>query len=137
MIRLPFSKGCKHCSNTGFEGRIGIFEILEVTPKIHELILKRASAEEIYQSAKSEGFATMFEDGIEKVQRGLTSINEVLRVALPEKIQNLSALSPTFVKTIGSPAPEETKKSKIISPSKQNEKTKLTKPTTKKDQKPA
>ncbi|MFH1749956.1 MAG: type II/IV secretion system protein [bacterium] len=114
-IRLPYSKGCKNCANTGFKGRIGLFEILEISPKIHDLILKKAGSEEIYATAKSEGFSTMFDDGINKVQRGMTTIEEVLRVTLPEKIEKIKTLSANNIKpnTLTQPTePIKTDKSK-------------------------
>ncbi len=79
-LRLYKGAGCKLCNNTGFHGRIGVFEILEMSENIKQLILKRASSEEIVKQAKSEGMTTMMEDGIEKVLNGLTTLEEVLRV---------------------------------------------------------
>jgi len=72
--------GCEACGGTGYRGRVGIFEILTVTPKIRELILQSETAQKIRNTGFEEGFATMFEDGIEKVERGITSLEEVFRV---------------------------------------------------------
>lgn len=77
--------GCKICNMTGYSGRIGVFEVLEVTKNIRDLITKRQDADVISQKAIEEGMATMLDDGLEKVLRGLTTIEEVLRVT---KIQN-------------------------------------------------
>ena len=73
-------KGCRQCDNSGYKGRIGIYEVLEITSGITELILKRASAEEINQKAKAEGMITMSQDGFLKAKQGITSIEEIIRV---------------------------------------------------------
>ena len=78
-------KGCKVCRLTGYAGRIGLFEVLEVTKGIRELIIKRSDSDVIAQKAIQEGMTTMLDDGIEKVVRGVTTIEEVLRVT---KIQS-------------------------------------------------
>ncbi len=74
-------KGCLACGNTGYRGRLGIFEIVESTDKIKKVITDpRFSAEALREEARKEGSETMFEDGLAKVQLGLTTIEEVLRV---------------------------------------------------------
>ncbi len=72
--------GCGVCGDTGFTGRIGVFEVLEMTDGVKELILKNASSDEISAAAKAEGMTTMMEDGINKVLSGATTLGEVLRV---------------------------------------------------------
>ena len=74
-------KGCNGCNHTGYYGRIGVFETLPVTGSIIQLILKRAPAEAIKKQAVSEGMVTMMQDGYLKVLEGITTIEEVLRVA--------------------------------------------------------
>ena len=71
--------GCEYCSN-GYNGRVGIYEILEVTDTIKELIIKKDNASNIQKKAQEEGMTLMVEDGIQKAQQGITSIEEVLRV---------------------------------------------------------
>ena len=71
--------GCEYCSN-GYNGRVGIYEILEVTDTIKELIIKKDNASNIQKKAQEEGMTLMVEDGIQKAQQGITSIDEVLRV---------------------------------------------------------
>ncbi|NQV88128.1 MAG: type II/IV secretion system protein [Parcubacteria group bacterium] len=83
-LRLYKGKGCKVCENTGYVGRIGVFEILSMSSKIKAAILNRASSQEIETIAESEGMTPMFEDGIEKVLKGITTITELLRVASSE-----------------------------------------------------
>lgn len=81
-------KGCQKCNNTGYKGRIGIAEILKVTPKIKELILQRAPEAKIKNAARQEGMRTLQENGMAKVISGVTSLEEVLRVtAREEKLQ--------------------------------------------------
>ena len=72
--------GCKVCHFTGYAGRIGVFEVLEVTKDIRDLISKRQDADVILQRAIEEGMTTMLDDGLEKVLKGATTIEEVLRV---------------------------------------------------------
>lgn len=72
--------GCKACSDTGYNGRIGIFEILEISEPIRELIVKRAASTEVMQTAHKEGMSTMLEDGLEKAINGHTTLSEVFRV---------------------------------------------------------
>ncbi|MFC1595124.1 GspE/PulE family protein [Patescibacteria group bacterium] len=73
-------KGCKTCGNTGYIGRIGIFEVLVMAENIKDLIIKRASSDEIMKIAKKNNMTTMLEDGVEKVLNGATTLEEVLRV---------------------------------------------------------
>lgn len=74
------SKGCTACQSTGFSGRIGIFEVMEIKENIKELIMKKANAQEIEDQAISNGMTTMIEDGLQKVSSGVTTLEEVLRV---------------------------------------------------------
>lgn len=71
--------GCEMCGLSGYKGQTAIFEILTVSHEMRELILKEAPAEEIKKMAVSQGMITMLEDGLLKVQQGVTTIEEVLR----------------------------------------------------------
>lgn len=82
-ITLLTSVGCSTCNNTGFKGQSGIFEIIKITPEMHDLILKHPSSREIWELASKQGSQTLFEDGVEKVMSGVTTIEELLRVAEP------------------------------------------------------
>jgi len=73
-------KGCDRCSGTGYRGRTGVFEILETTEEVRNLISTRADAGQITRSAVAAGMTTMFEDGVVKCRAGTTSAAEVLRV---------------------------------------------------------
>ena len=72
--------GCKICGSTGYIGRIGVFEVLLMRGNIKQLVIDRASSDEILKIAKENGMTTMVEDGIGKVLNGVTTIEEVLRV---------------------------------------------------------
>lgn len=79
-VRIYKGKGCDVCHHTGYVGRIGLFEILEVTDGVKRLIVAKADADQIKKQAVSEGMITMIEDGLIKIESGLTTIEEVLRV---------------------------------------------------------
>jgi type IV pilus assembly protein PilB len=72
--------GCMRCSNTGYSGRIGMYELLTVTEEIQRMTLERKSASEIKRVAVEQGMITLRQDGLKKVKQGLTSVEEVLRV---------------------------------------------------------
>lgn len=73
--------GCKYCGNTGYLGRIGIYEVLVMTDQIAKLVLEHASSNTIEEAAVATGMITMKQDGILKVIEGITTLEEVLRVA--------------------------------------------------------
>jgi type IV pilus assembly protein PilB len=73
-------KGCKICGNTGYQSQIGIYEMLKVTEAVRDLILKQSSGTDIKKQAIKDGMVTMFEDGLQKVEQGITTIEEVIRV---------------------------------------------------------
>ncbi|MBI3083775.1 MAG: Flp pilus assembly complex ATPase component TadA [Candidatus Omnitrophica bacterium] len=78
-------KGCEACQSIGYRGRTAIHEVLPVTTPIQEMILKKASAAQIKEKAKPLGFRTLFAAGLEKVQLGITTPEEVLRVTDPDE----------------------------------------------------
>ena len=78
-------KGCKNCGNTGYKGRTAIFEFIEIDDALEDLILKHPSSKEIWELAQKNGAHSLFEDGLEKVKNGITTIDELLRVAQPPK----------------------------------------------------
>lgn len=85
-IELYEGKGCAECRFTGYRGRTGIHEILTLTQPIRELILARASSQQIKQKAVSQGMRTLRQDGLQKVLMGLTTFSEIVRVAQHEEI---------------------------------------------------
>ncbi|MCD4761654.1 type II/IV secretion system protein [bacterium] len=74
------SAGCKVCADTGYSGRLGLFEVMVMNDAIKELVVNRASSDEILEAAKKDGMTNMLEDGIEKALNGETTLMEVLRV---------------------------------------------------------
>jgi len=80
-ITMPKIVGCDKCNNTGYLGRIAIYEVMPITEKISKLVVEKASASDIQKQAISEGMLTMKQDGYVKVLEGVTSMDEVLRVA--------------------------------------------------------
>jgi len=83
-IKMIQGQGCKMCHYTGFSGRIGIFEVLEVSNTIRKLITQKSDSDVINKTAIEEGMTTMLEDGLEKIAKGLTTVSEVLRVTKVE-----------------------------------------------------
>lgn len=79
-VRFYKGKGCKSCNDSGYSGRIGIFEVLEITDDIKELIMARADNEQIKKKAIANGMTTMFEDGFNKAIAGKTTLEEIFRV---------------------------------------------------------
>ncbi len=79
-LRLYKGEGCKVCGNSGFKGRIGVFEVLEMEENIRELVLRQASSDEVTKQARANGMTSMMEDGVGMVLNGVTTIEEVLRV---------------------------------------------------------
>lgn len=80
-VNLYKGKGDPDCGNSGYFGRVGMFEVIPVTEKIGRLILERASAAEINAQAKAEGMISLKQDGYLKVTDGITTVEEVIRVA--------------------------------------------------------
>lgn len=80
-IMVVKGEGCNECGFTGYQGRIAIFEVLKITPTINKMILQQASAKDIENQAKNEGIIIMKQDGYLKALEGITTIEEVLRVA--------------------------------------------------------
>jgi len=76
------AKGCAKCSETGYKGRVGLYEVMLVSEEIKRLTVGRATTEEIKNVAIKEGMRTLKEDGLEKVLRGQTSIEEIMRVVV-------------------------------------------------------
>jgi type II secretory ATPase GspE/PulE/Tfp pilus assembly ATPase PilB-like protein len=87
-IELYEGKGCEECRFTGYRGRTAIYEILPVTEAIRELILNRASSQQIKKAAIVQGMRTLRQDGLQKVLGGLTTLTEVIRVTEQEELLN-------------------------------------------------
>ena len=72
-------KGCSECNHTGYKGRVGLYEIMPISPKIRSMILKGASSDKIGEQAVEDGMNTLKLDGLQKVQEGTTTIEELMR----------------------------------------------------------
>lgn len=83
-VRIYKGRGCRLCHNTGYQGRLGIYEVLEMTKTMRELVANKADSDTIAAQALKEGMGTMYDDGIDKITRGLTTIEEILRVTKTE-----------------------------------------------------
>lgn len=79
--KLYRSPGCSECNSSGYFGRVGIFEVLQISPTINRMIIKRSSAKDIEAQARQEGLIDMAQDGYLKAISGITSIEEVMRVS--------------------------------------------------------
>jgi type II secretory ATPase GspE/PulE/Tfp pilus assembly ATPase PilB-like protein len=75
-------RGCPRCNQTGYRGRIGIFQLLEMTEDLASLATRHASREEIERAAFETGMRGLWDDGLAKVAAGLTSIEELARVTV-------------------------------------------------------
>lgn len=87
-------KGCPACNGTGYRGRTAIFEIIKMTPALRELILTNPSVHQVEVLARKEGAKTMYEDGVEKVLNGVTTLEELGRIAMPP-VSIISSRGPT------------------------------------------
>lgn len=72
-------KGCSTCNQTGYKGRVGLYEIMPISPDLRGLVMQGASSDRIAEQAAAEGMRTLRDDGIEKVKQGITTIEELMR----------------------------------------------------------
>lgn len=86
-VAVHKGKGCKICRQTGYLGRVGLFEVLEITKNIRKLIGEKVDSDIIAQAAIEEGMKTMLDDGLEKIATGVTTIEEVIRVTKVETLE--------------------------------------------------
>jgi type IV pilus assembly protein PilB len=78
-LRVHRGRGCAACSGSGYKGRVGLYEVMEMTEAIRDLVMVGATAVEIRRKALEEGMLTLRMSGLEKVRQGITSLEEVLR----------------------------------------------------------
>jgi type IV pilus assembly protein PilB len=78
-VKVMKGKGCATCNGTGYKGRVGLYEVMEITEGIRDLIMVGATAVEIKRKALEEGMLTLRESGLEKIKNGVTTVEEVLR----------------------------------------------------------
>lgn len=84
-VRIYKGKGCRACHNTGYLGRVGVYEILVVNQAIRDIVAAKSDANAILSQAVKDDMVTMYHDGIIKVTKGMTTIEEVLRVTTTEQ----------------------------------------------------
>jgi len=82
MTKIWGPKGCPKCGNSGYKGRVALYEVMEMTPGLREMILQGASTDELRQKAQNEGMLTLRMSGLQKARDGMTSLEEVLKVTL-------------------------------------------------------
>ncbi len=80
FTHMYVAEGCEACNHTGYNGRISIIEMLQVTDELRKLILEHADATKLETAAKQQGMKSMYQDGLQKVAQGITSLEEILRV---------------------------------------------------------
>ncbi|GBC79226.1 Type II secretion system protein E [bacterium HR09] len=78
-LKVYRGRGCDRCGNTGYKGRVGLFEVMEITDDIRELILSGATVVELRRKAIEEGMITLRQSGLHKIREGITTIEEVVR----------------------------------------------------------
>jgi type IV pilus assembly protein PilB len=98
---IPFFKatGCDRCSNTGYRGRVGIYEVMPITDKVRRMIAARASEDAIREAAQEGGMITLGGDALAKVKAGLTSPEELLRVVT--EVKEIRTVCPSCAGTVG------------------------------------
>jgi type IV pilus assembly protein PilB len=72
-------KGCERCSGTGYKGRQGLYEVMTLSPELRRMVLRGASVAELREQAVAEGMLTLRMDGIRKIERGITTVEEVVK----------------------------------------------------------
>lgn len=77
-------QGCKECHNIGYKGRIGLFELLAISDSLRELVMKKVDAAQLRKEALEQGMKTLFQDGLEKMKQGITSLDEVMLIKTSE-----------------------------------------------------
>jgi type II secretory ATPase GspE/PulE/Tfp pilus assembly ATPase PilB-like protein len=80
-VRLYHGKGCDACHGTGYQGRIGVFEVMVFDDALRDAVAREEHAQVIETLAQKEGMQTMLEDGISKMKQGLTTLEEVIRIS--------------------------------------------------------
>jgi type IV pilus assembly protein PilB len=79
-------KGCAQCNKTGYKGRMGIYELMTMTSQVREMTFKGESTLALRKVARKQGMRSLFEDGMIKALKGLTTLEEVLRITKPDQV---------------------------------------------------
>ena len=80
-VTLYQAVGCEECKQTGYRGRAALYELMETSPAIRDLLLKKSSAGDLREQATKEGMITLRQSGVDKILKGVTTVEEVLRVS--------------------------------------------------------
>ena len=83
--RLYKGEGCEFCGDTGYSGSIGLFEIVVINKELRNLIANKAPEEQIREAARAQGMQNLFQDGLKKAKKGITTIEEVIRLTKEEE----------------------------------------------------
>jgi type IV pilus assembly protein PilB len=83
-VKVYKPSGCNECHNTGYKGRVGLFEVMEVTDEMKDLILSRAQSKDIKKKSMENGMTTLRRSGLKKIMEGITSVEEVLRETIKD-----------------------------------------------------
>lgn len=84
--KFYYGKGCSRCNNSGYKGRTGIYEFMEVTDEIRDMIVADASVDDIRSFARTQGMTTLREAGLKLIFDGITTIDELVRETVVEEI---------------------------------------------------
>ncbi|MFH0752947.1 MAG: ATPase, T2SS/T4P/T4SS family, partial [Candidatus Omnitrophota bacterium] len=84
-----YGKGCKHCHETGYHSRIAVFEMMVMTTELMDMIVANVPTSTLREQARKDGMTSIMEDGLEKVGRGVTTMEEVLRIAVLENVVDM------------------------------------------------
>ena len=84
--KFYYGKGCGRCNNSGYKGRVGMYELLEITDEIRDMIASEASAEDIRSFARTQGMVTLRESGLKLIFDGVSTIDEVVRETVMEDV---------------------------------------------------
>ena len=77
--------GCTRCAAMGYRGRVGVFEVIRITPRLTGLIQKRTPLDQLRKAAREEGMKMLFDSALDKVRQGLTSLEAALSVTMAEE----------------------------------------------------
>jgi type IV pilus assembly protein PilB len=99
-------KGCDACRFTGFKGRMGVYELMRITPRVRSVLIARGSDDVVRSAAQATGMRSMFKDGLRKVARGLTTEEELRRVVPPDEVDDREAAEAAALAVPASLSPE-------------------------------
>ena len=85
--KFYYGKGCARCNNSGYKGRIGLYELMQITDEIRDAVAAEASADDIRVVARQQGMSTLREAGLKLIFDGLTTIDEVVRETVLEDVE--------------------------------------------------